>query len=606
MVQEFRTPDVYFERAPKADRGQRLEKVRIDVAGFLGFASRGPVGVPMRIQSWKSFEDIYGGFTPDCFLPQSVFGYFANGGDACYVVRVAKLDGEDSTARASVKLRDLYGRPTLEIKARDPGTWGNKLKVRVVAASKPPRTGVKADIELGASEIAVDVTKGFEPKAVVKVSDGEKSEYAIVDRVERKLLVLRKTDELRTAFDAERTTVEAVEVQVQITSRDQFELHDNLALAGGHSRSLVERINASSRLVEVVDLRSQTPPPFNLPSLDVEEMLAGGRDGMNGATAADFIGWDRGPKDRCGLHAFEDVEEIGLICAPDLTSLPGAAPKNADKPPALQKVQVLRPHGLRDEREVEAVQQEIVNLCERKKTLFALLDPPPQLDADQVLDWRSRFDTKYAACYWPWLRVLDPLSKSVKVIPPSGHVAGLYARSDREQGVHKAPANDTLNDVIGLDRDVSKDVSDQLAPEGVNCIRALRGRGIRPWGARTLSSDTQWEHLNVRRLFIMVERSIAEGTEWAVFENNDWYLWKAVEREISRFLTGIWKERMLLGAMPEKAFYVRCDETTNPPESRGVGELVCDIGIAAVRPAEFIVFRIGQRTQDIITEEPVS
>jgi phage tail sheath protein FI len=269
-------------------------------------------------------------------------------------------------------------------------------------------------------------------------------------------------------------------------------------------------------------------------------------------------------------------------------------------------VNVLRPTGLRDEREIEAVQHELVSFCERKKTLFALLDPPPHLDADQALDWRSRFDTKYAACYWPWLRVLDPLSRSVKVVPPSGHVAGLYARSDREQGVHKAPANDTLNDVIGLDREVSKDVTDSLAPEGINCIRALRGRGIRPWGARTLSSDTAWEHLNVRRLFIMVERSIAEGTEWAVFENNDWYLWKAVEREISRFLTGIWKEGMLLGAVPEEAFWIRCDETNNPPESRNAGELVCDIGIAAVRPAEFIVFRIGQRTQDIITEEPVS
>lgn len=606
MVQEFRTPDVYFERAPRAERGQRLEKVRIDVAGFLGFASRGPVGTPVRIQSWKSFEDQFGGFSPDCFLPQSVFGYFANGGEACYVVRVAKLKGDDCATASGAKLRDLYGRPTLEVKARDPGAWGNKIKVRVSPASKPPRSGVRADIPLGASEISVDVTKGFEPGAVVKVSDGDKSEYVVVERIERKKLFLRADDELKTAFEADQTTIEGVEVQVQVSSRDQFEIHDNLVLAAGHSRSLVERINTSSRLVEVQDLRSLTPPPFNLPALEVDEALAGGRDGIGGATAEDFIGWDRGPDDRAGLHAFEDVEEIGLICAPDLTSLPGAAPKNADRPPALQKVQVLRPERVRDEREIEAIQQEMVNLCERKKTLFALLDPPPQLDADQVLDWRARFDTKYAACYWPWLRVLDPLSRSVKVVPPSGHVAGLYARSDREQGVHKAPANDTLNDVIGLDRDVSKDVTDQLAPEGVNCIRALRGRGIRPWGARTLSSDTQWQHLNVRRLFIMVERSIAEGTEWAVFENNDWYLWKAVEREISRFLTGIWKEGMLLGSVPEQAFFVRCDETTNPPEARSVGELVCDIGIAAVRPAEFIVFRIGQRTQDIITEEPVS
>ncbi len=604
MVQEFRTPDVYFERAPQQGRGTRLEKVRVDIAGFLGFAPRGPVGTPIRITSWKSFEDIFGGFAPECFLPQSVFGFFANGGEACYIVRVAKLGGLDAATSALVNLRDLYGRNTISVTARDPGTWGNKITVRTTSASKPPRTAVKSDLGIGATEIEVFVTKGFEPRAVIKLADGDKTEYAQIERVERKLLVLRPQDALRGKWEAGRTTVEGVEIQLQVSSRDEFEIHDNLALVPGHPRSLVERVNANSKLVKVEDMKAPTPPPFNLPALQTEESLRGGKDGVGGASAADFIGWDRGPGDRCGLHAFEDVDEIGILCAPDLCALPGVALKNADKP--LQKVQVLRPESLRDERELEAIQQEIVTFCERKKTVFALLDAPPNLDADQVLDWRARFDSKYAACYWPWLRILDPLSKSVKVVPPCGHVAGLYARSDREQGVHKAPANDTLNDVIALDRDVSKDVTDQLAPEGVNCIRALRGRGIRVWGARTLSSDKQWEHINVRRLFIMVERSIADGTEWAVFENNDWYLWKAVEREISRFLTVIWKEGMLLGAVPEQAFFVRCNETTNPPETRNVGELVCDIGIAAVRPAEFIVFRIGQRTQDIITEEPVS
>ncbi|HZV00313.1 MAG TPA: phage tail sheath subtilisin-like domain-containing protein, partial [Planctomycetota bacterium] len=432
------------------------------------------------------------------------------------------------------------------------------------------------------------------------------------DKVERRRIYLRKEDELRTDFVGERTTIEGVEIQLQVSTKDDFEIHDNLVLAGGHPRSLIETVNANSKLIKVTDLKATTPPPFNLPGTETEDLLRGGKDGMGGATGKDFLGWDRGPKDRRGLFAFEDVDEIGLLCAPDLCVVPGGTKKD-DKP--LQKTRIQRPEKIRDEREVEAIQQEIVNFCERKKTLFALLDAPPSYDADQVLDWRSRFDSKYAACYWPWLRILDPLATAkragapqggVRVVPPCGHVAGLYARSDREQGVHKAPANDVLNDVISLDREVSRDVTDDLAPAGVNCIRAFRGRGIRVWGARTLSSDKAWEHLNVRRLFIMVERSISEGTEWAVFENNDWYLWKAVEREVSRFLAGIWKEGMLLGNVPEEAFWVRCDETTNPPEARNVGELVCEIGIAAVRPAEFIVFRIGQRTQDIITEEPVS
>jgi phage tail sheath protein FI len=296
------------------------------------------------------------------------------------------------------------------------------------------------------------------------------------------------------------------------------------------------------------------------------------------------------------------VEEVGVIAAPDLYTAYLKAQE--DKTGKRKGVDIAA---------VEAVQQEIVTFCERKKTLFAVLDSPPDMDPDQVRDWRMRFETKYAACYYPWIKILDPLAGGrggrnapTRLVPPSGHVAGLYARTDRTQGVHKAPANEVLNDVVGLARVTPKDLTDVLAPEGINCIRALPGRGIRVWGARTLSSQTLWQHLSVRRLFIMIERSIAEGTDWAVFENNEWGLWKAVEREISRFLFKLWKEGMLRGNTPEEAFYVVCDERNNPPETRDAGEFFCDVGIAAVRPAEFIVFRIGQRTQDIITEEPVS
>jgi hypothetical protein len=602
LVQEFRTPDVYFERVPNAPgRSQRLEKVKIDRAGFLGFAPRGPVGTPVRIQSWAAFEDIFGGFAPDCFLPQSVFGFFANGGEVAYVCRIARLEGEDAATPARARLRDVYGRPTLEVVARDPGTWGNKLRIRAAQASKPPRTSLRANLAPGMTEAHVDVVKGFEPGAVVKITDGDKTEFAVLGSVDRKKLIW-KDHELKHAYDRERTTIEAVEVQLQISSKDAFEIHDNLALVPGHPRDLVARVNEASRLVRVSNLASLTPPPYNLPASELEEALAGGKDGSGAARPEDFLGWDRGPADRGGLMAFDDVEELGLLLAPDLSTL---VTKRVAPPPGSVKV---APEKLvvRDEREIEHVQKAMVAFCERKMTCFAILDTPPGLDPDQALEWRSHFDTKYAAVYYPWLKVLDPQSRGTRLVPPSGHVAGLYSRMDQEQGVHKAPANEILNDVIGLERDVTKDTTDQLAPEGVNCIRALRGRGIRVWGARTLSSETQWQHVNVRRVFIMVERSISEGTDWAVFETNDWHLWKSVQREVSRFLTGIWKEGMLRGNVPDEAYWVRCDETTNPPEERDAGKFICDIGIAAVRPAEFIVFRIGQRTQDIITEEPVS
>ena len=607
MVQEFRTPDIYIERVPR-DRGHRLEKVRLDVVGFLGFTSRGPIGTPTRITSWESFQDTFGGFAPNCFLPQSVFGFFINGGEVCHIIRIASVEGPDAVAVASTTLQDTYGRPTLKVAARDAGAWGNSIKVCVIEASTPPRARLRANVEIGANELPVDLTRGFEPGAAVRISDGERTENAVVDRIDRRHLVLRS--EVKAAFAASRAIIEGIEVQVQLAMRDQFEIHDNLALLAGHPRSLVHRINESSRLVRFEDLASSTPSPFNLPTLDAEQSLRGGRDGLAGVRAEDFIGWDRGPEDRAGLHAFENVEEIGSICAPDLTSAPGMLladrAKRATVPEASSKKSVLAPERHREEHEVEAVQRAMVTFCEHTKTSFALLDPPPWLNVEGVLEWRMRFDTTYAACYWPWLRVLDPVTKVLKVVPPCGHVAGLYARSDREHGVHKAPANDVLHDVIALNVDVTRAAIDRLALEGVNCIRSLPGRGIRVWGARTLSSNKLWEHVNVRRVFIMVERSIAEGTEWAVFETNNWPLWKAVERNISSFLTGIWREGMLLGAVPEQAFFVRCDETTNPPESREVGEFACDIGIAVVRPAEFIVFRIGQRTDNIITEEPVS
>ena len=375
-----------------------------------------------------------------------------------------------------------------------------------------------------------------------------------------------------------------------MASEDAFEIHDNLVFHPAHPRSLVRTVNAASRLVALEDLRSRTPAPFGHPVPEVEHALATGRDGSAAATPADFLGRDAGPGGRSGLVALDDVEEVGLVCAPDLMW-------------ALEQRR-----GFKDERDVEGMQRALLDFCERKKTCFAILDTPKGLDADAARDWRAHFDSKYGAIYFPWLKVLDAASprKTVRLVPPSGHVAGLFSRTDQRQGVHKAPANDTLNDVIGLDKDLAKDVTDVLAPEAVNCIRALRGRGIRVWGARTLSSDRQWEQVNVRRVFIMVERSIAEGSEWAAFENNDWSLWKAVERQVSRFLTGIWKEGMLRGEVPEEAYWVRCDEEQNPPAVRDAGEFFCDIGIAVVRPAEFMIFRIGQRTKDIISEEPVS
>jgi len=235
--------------------------------------------------------------------------------------------------------------------------------------------------------------------------------------------------------------------------------------------------------------------------------------------------------------------------------------------------------------------------CELMGDRVAILDAPPGLNAQQIKEWRvdkAGYDSKYATLYWPWIKVFDPLSGQARFVPPSGHMAGIWARNDDTRGVHKAPANEVVRGAISLALNLTKAEHDQLNPAGINCIRAFPGRGIRVWGARTISSDPAWRYLNVRRLFNYVEESIFQGTQWVVFEPNDQRLWGRVKRTINAFLLRVWRDGALFGATQDQAFFVVCDETNNPPETRDAGQLIVDIGIAPVKPAEFVVFRIAQ------------
>jgi hypothetical protein len=234
--------------------------------------------------------------------------------------------------------------------------------------------------------------------------------------------------------------------------------------------------------------------------------------------------------------------------------------------------------------------------CERLGDRIALIDPPPGLTPQQMKKWRERdsnYDSKYAALYYPWIRVDGPDGSPIDV-PPSGYIAGVYARNDNERGVHKAPANEVIRGALSPEIQITKGEQDVLNPLGVNCIRTFVGRGIRVWGARTLSSDPAWRYVSVRRLFNYVEESIERGTQWVVFEPNDADLWARVRRDVGAFLTGVWRDGMLFGATPAEAFFVKCDAENNPSDVRDRGQLIIDIGMAPVKPAEFIVFRFSQ------------
>src|SRR5437588_3823938 len=274
-----------------------------------------------------------------------------------------------------------------------------------------------------------------------------------------------------------------------------------------------------------------------------------------------FIGKDEGPGRRTGLNVFNDIPEISLV----------AAPGQSDP----------------------AIQDAVISHCENNKYRFAILDSAEELGKDGIAKMPKPRDSQYAAVYFPWIQVYDPEKGNIYV-PPSGHMAGIYARSDSERGVHKAPANEIVRGALGLKYSISRPEQDFMNPRGINCIRNMGDRGIRVWGARTISSDPSWRYINVRRLFLMIEQSIAIGTQWVGFEPHDEGLWKRVSRNISSFLLRISNSGALMGRTPEEAFYVKCDSETNPPEVVDAGQMVCEIGISPVKPAEFVIFRIGQ------------
>jgi phage tail sheath protein FI len=285
-----------------------------------------------------------------------------------------------------------------------------------------------------------------------------------------------------------------------------------------------------------------------------------------------------------GFEALESRDDVAIVAAPGCTSI--------------------------------ADYSDILGHCQKMKDRFAIIDSPAEVKelsqltkvgtVDDGGDPVSKkkgvrapmSDRGFGAYYFPWIKVRDPLSPDDTVaVPPSGHLAGIYARTDALRGVHKAPANEAVRGALGLTHYVTREQQKELNKNSVNCIRFFQQEGIRVWGARTLSAATsEWRYINVRRLFNMIEESIAESTRWVVFEPNDFTLWKSIRRDVGAFLTGLWRSGALMGHTPEQAFFVKCDEETNPPDVIDRGEVVTVVGIAPVKPAEFIIFKIGQHS----------
>lgn len=348
------------------------------------------------------------------------------------------------------------------------------------------------------------------------------------------------------------------------------EEYDGLTLKKGRT-NLATKVNAASKLIKIEETGASLPEAQRAPAAGTYTLSIPASEASE-VTAGDFEG---DVAKRRGIGSLAAVDEVTIVAAPDLVSLA----KNGDDT------------QLRD------LQGKLIAHAENAGDRIAILDAPPNLLPQDVLDWRlntAGYDSKFSTLYYPWLEVQDPLTNQPILVPPSGHVAGVWCRTDATRGVHKAPANEVILGVNGLGFQVTHDEQGGLNTTGINVIRSFPGRGIRIWGARTLSSDPEWRYLNVRRLFNYITESIQEGTQWAVFEPNDERLWLQLKVAASNFLHRVWTDGALFGASPNEAFFVKCDAETNPPEVIEAGQVVVEIGIAPTKPAEFVVFRLSQ------------
>lgn len=572
---EYLSPGVYVEEFESG--AKPMEGVGTSTAGFIGLAERGPVeGVPQLITNPADFKRTYGGYLSENefgdyrFLAYAVDQFFLNGGSRCFVSRVAPGD-----AACAVGFAPSKEEAVIRLEAKNPGIWGDNIRVVAAPASKAKTQVLEVLETTGGKRYVVKNGAGFHAGDVIAFTDQEEVTYNRVVKSQDNILTL-ENEFTQDVTDKNLLPVKVLttcEFSLEISYNDIVEVYDHLSL-NIHSANYIEKKLAKSDLVNVTDKKTSQEliDPFTAVAGEGKAVasiaLSGGSNGsVSSISAADFIGEDRGAGRRTGIQSFLDNDMVSLMAVPGVTD--------------------------------PNVQLTLVAHCENLGSRFAVLDIPREAKKVQdLIAHRDIFDSNYAALYHPWLSVFDPLDKKNIAIPPSGSILGIYARSDNTRGVHKAPANEVVRGCVGLDCQFNTGEQDILNPKGINLIRSFPGQGIRVWGARTATSNASWKYINVRRLFIFIEESIKANTSWAVFEPNDEVLWVRVQRTISVFLNGLWRGGSLAGTSPEEAFFVNIGRDTMSQDDIDNGRLVCVIGVAPVKPAEFVIFRISQKTAD--------
>jgi hypothetical protein len=610
---EYLAPGVYVEEV--SFRSKSIEGVPTSTTGFAGMTRFGPVyytggpstSEPRLITSFTDFERVYGGLEPlriederPCYLAHAARAFFMNGGKRLYVSRVFSPKSAGGNADPGIASRSIpVAGTTASWRARWPGSFGNvwvdtqvsrskniayvhkdlaivqvqRAKkgaiVEVITGGGTPPQGNDPLVPANLAEVDIDPTDGRQVfrrgGAAFQPNPGD-----VIQLIEL-FVDVRVGDERRDAYgELGATSVHKRDIK-KILERDNPEDESAVVWLDWDPRTTTDADAAAKLMVAL----QQNP----------NKRLEGGNDGAlpqaDGARDS-FEGMesdlDHPEVKATGLAALGEIDDIAIIAIPDAGDLG-------------------------DEDVSFVVHQAVISQCENQHYRIGIIDPPPNASMTAVRNYRGRFDTKYAALYHPWIEILDPTERFSQgappkrmTLPPSGFVAGIYARSDIERGVHKAPANEVVRGLTKFEININKGRQDVLNPEGINALRFFEGRGNRVWGARTMSSDPEWKYVNVRRLFIYLEHSIDKSTQWAVFEPNNERLWANIRQTVEDFLFILWKDGALLGSKPSDAYFVLCDRTTMSQNDLDNGRLICLIGVAPTKPAEFVIFRIGQFT----------
>lgn len=582
---DYYAPGVYIE---EVNRGSRpIEGVPTAVGGFVGFTEDIRGGAepfkPMLVTTWDQYLQYFGrpnsdGFTDfGAYLPLSVYGWFLNGGGRCWVVSIGtRLPGspEPEATETGTSIMNRGNRPSLKFSIRPGSDLTTTDNGSINAMLVPVDRSVRVQIMDGepkpppSSTSSSSASTSSTTESTSSTTESTSSTTIPANTGEFFSVVIAQGDEELERFEnlTMNPQIDSSVATYVVTALEESEYIAAIDLSISGS-PLARR--PSNGLYEI-------SPPVVMPSPDrFSQHIEGVRD------------------DRTGVRGLFEIDEVTIMACPDLMKVYETGLINIDQLHGIMDVMVSLCEGAAD--------GDIPNAPNR----MVILDPPPdRVKPQQISRWlREEFNrrSQFAALYYPWIRVPNPRNAGRPVaIPPSGYMAGVWSRNDETRGVYKAPANEVPRGVIGLAYDCNFREQELLNPAGINCIRPFPNRGIRVWGARTLvePDNIQWRYINVRRLMSYIEKSIENGMQWVVFEPNDEDLWQRVKRTITSFLTDLWRAGALMGGSPAEAFYVKCDSDINTPQSMMLGRLYVEVGIAPVRPAEFVIFRISQWTAE--------